>query len=138
MPKEEDFQAYNGLVHGLRLNRCQCTCLHERHDICWGPQLVLPLAPQSSDQELVNQVHNPDVAILYLGPKKSRVQIANQSKDLERRLALGEQPAGGFDMVVALVLRATPEKDNTSAGRAAKLQFNQLQVQVWGSYSERL
>jgi hypothetical protein len=141
MPKEEDFQAYSGLIHGLRLDRYQCACFHETHDICWDAQPIFPPAPQSSDQQqqqLVDQVHNPDVAILYLGPK-SHVQLANQGKDLETRIARGEHPAGGFDVVVALVLRAIPETDNTSTGgRAVKLQFHQLQVQVWGNYSERL
>ena len=139
MPKEEDFQAYSGLVHGLRLDTYQCACLHETHEICWDAQHVFPPPSPSPSDQIVDQVHNPDMAVLYLGPK-SHVQLASQGKDLETRIARGEHPAGGFDVVVALVLRAIPisEKDDTSTGRRVQLQFHQLQLQVWGNYSERL
>jgi hypothetical protein len=72
--------------------------------------------------------------------------ILGQGKDLETRIARGEHPAGGFDVVVALVLRAIriPEQETTNTNtnadgqRRVRLQFHQLQLQVWGNYSERL
>jgi hypothetical protein len=149
MPKEEDFHAYRGLVHGLRMDTHQCACLHETHEICWDALQILPVPPPSNPDldPLLHgvdqvQVHNPDMAILYLGPK-SHVQLASQGKDLETRIARGEHPAGGFDVVVALVLRAIPipepsETTSTDGQRRVRLQFHQLQLQVWGNYSERL
>ena len=78
------------------------------------------------------------VATLYLGPK-THVQLANQGKDLETRIARGDQNPGGFDVIVALWMRAVPICETSAIGPwDVRMEFFQLELQIWGNYSDLL